>query len=294
VELELHQLALRYERLRKHHPQKERALLGSLAELGQQSPVIVVSDSPSELSGQFVLIDGYKRVRSLKRLARDTVRGVCWQLSELEALLLERSLRCASEDALDQAWLLAELQGRFGLSIEELAGHFARSKSWVSRRLALIQALPPAVQDSVRAGELSAHAAMKYLVPLARANVQAATQLAAVITALKPTSREVAALYQGWQAGTARTRELILSQPQVYLQAQAAVSPPTPSATQRWLDDLGALAGMARRARRWLEQGLWPGALAGERAELEAAFTRMRAELARLIERFELEVDHVG
>ena len=293
MQLELHQLALRYEGLRKRHPAQERSLLASLAELGQQCPIVVVSQSAGEFE-QFVLIDGYKRVRALKRLARDTVQGTCWSMSELEALLLERSLRCASEDAFDQAWLLAELRDRFGLSIEQLAGHFAHSKSWVSRRLALIGALPPAVQDQVRAGALCAHAAMKYLVPLARANAATATQFAVAIAALKPTSREVAALYQGWQGGTARTRELILSSPQLYLQAQTASSAPSPSATQRWLDELGALGGMARRARRALEHGLWRDALAAEREGLAAAFAHLRAELTRLIERFELEVHHVG
>ena len=35
MEVELHQLTLRYERLRKRHPRAERALLSSLAEIGQ-------------------------------------------------------------------------------------------------------------------------------------------------------------------------------------------------------------------------------------------------------------------
>ena len=77
------------------------------------------------------------------------------------------------------------------------------------------------IHEQVRAGSLSAHAAMKYLVPLARANAHAAQQFATAIAPFKPTSREVGLLYQGWQAGTARTRELILSTPQIYLQAQA-------------------------------------------------------------------------
>jgi ParB/RepB/Spo0J family partition protein len=162
MELEWHQLELRYEGLRRRHPAQERQLLASLAEIGQQAPVVVVSEAT-----QFVLIDGYKRVRALKRLGGDGIRGTCWQTTELEALLLERSLRRASEDALDQAWLLAELRERFGLSPDELARRFERSRSWVSRRLALIQALPVAVQEQVRTGSLSAHAAMKYLVPLA-------------------------------------------------------------------------------------------------------------------------------
>jgi hypothetical protein len=41
------------------------------------------------------------------------------------------------------------------------------------------------------------------------------------MTPLKPTSRQVGALYAGWQAGTERTRELIVHSPQIYLQAQA-------------------------------------------------------------------------
>jgi ParB family transcriptional regulator, chromosome partitioning protein len=157
VELELHQLDLRYERLRKHQPRAERSLLASLVEIGQQSPVVVVSAAE-----RFVLIDGYKRVRALNRLARDSVLATAWQLEEVEALLLERGLRRGSEDALDQAWLLTELKDRFGYSLDELARRFGCSKSWVSRRLALVQALPQAIHEHVRLGILSAHAAIAY------------------------------------------------------------------------------------------------------------------------------------
>ena len=50
---------------------------------------------------------------------------------------------------------------------------------------------------------------------------------------LKPTSRQVGALYAGWQWGTERTRELIVQSPQIYLQAQATRGPAPPSGTQR-------------------------------------------------------------
>jgi ParB/RepB/Spo0J family partition protein len=260
-----------------------------MAELGQQAPIIVVCHS-----SPFVVIDGYKRVRALKRLGRDTVRSMQWSVCELDALLLERSLRRGSEDTLDQAWLLVELQQRFGLTVEELARRFERSKSWVSRRLSLVQALPQLIQDQVRVGILSAHAAMKYLVPLARANQQAARQLAQAIAPLEPTSRQVGALYQGWQNGTERTRELILSRPQVYLQAQASQVQPPISPAQRWLQDLGALSGIARRARRALEHGLWRELLATEHEELVHAFERTRTEVNGLCHRFDLERGHVG
>ena len=137
MQVELQQLEMRYERLRKRAPRTERALLTSLAEIGQQTPVVVVGDAE-----RFVLIDGYKRVRALRRLARDVVLATRWELEEVEALLLERGLRRGSEGALDQAWLLAELQERFGYTLEELSRRFEHSKSWVSGRLARIKCLP--------------------------------------------------------------------------------------------------------------------------------------------------------
>jgi len=287
VEVELHQLLLRYERLRKCHPRAERALLASLAEIGQQTPVVVVANAE-----RFVLIDGYKRVRALRRLARDVVLATRWELEEVEALLLERGLRRGSEDALDQAWLLGELQERFGYSLEELARRFEHSKSWVSGRLALIQTLPGPIQDQVRLGALSAHAAMKYLVPMVRTDIEIATRFATAILPLKPTTREVAALYAGWQSGTTRTRELILENPKVYLEAKAASEPPPPSTTQRFLNDLGALGGIARRALRALQEGLWQQLLESERLEVHQAFARAKAELERLFQRIDLEYGH--
>jgi hypothetical protein len=72
------------------------------------------------------------------------------------------------ESALEQGWLLSELEQRFGYSLDELARRFDRSSSWVSRRLALVELLPGAVQRRVREGSITAQIAMKYLVPVAR------------------------------------------------------------------------------------------------------------------------------
>jgi len=284
MELELHQLELRYERLRKRAPGAERALIGSLAEHGQQLPIVVVG-----AAARFVLIDGYKRVRALKRLSRDTVRATDWRLPELEALLLERRLRGRGEDALDQAWLLAEVAERFGLSLQELSRRFEHTKSWVSRRLGLIQTLPAPIHEQVRAGQLSAHAAMKYLLPLARANAGAAAQLAAAIAPLRLSSRQVGVLYAGWKSATALTRSLILERPQVYLQARALEQGAPASVTERWLNDLGALSGIARRAHRTLQGGLLQQLREEERDRVEHGFERMRAAVQALLDRYDLE-----
>ena len=71
MELELHQLDLRYERLRTRRPHAERRLLGSLAENGQLVPAVVIRE---EKTKQYIVVDGYKRVRALRKLGRDILR----------------------------------------------------------------------------------------------------------------------------------------------------------------------------------------------------------------------------
>ena len=202
MNVELHQLDLRYEKLRTHKPEAERKLLGSLAEIGQQVPVVAVH---AEGPDQFVLVDGYKRVRARRRLGQDLVGATCWDLSEAEALVLDRLMRTGEgATALEQGWLLQELYVRFALSLEDLGRRFARSASWVSRRLALVGELPAAIQERVQRGELPAHAAMKHLVPLARANAEACERLVAAIAGKGLTNREVGQLYAAWREGVRR------------------------------------------------------------------------------------------
>ena len=157
----MHQLDRRYEALRATSRERDSRVLASLARDGQQLPVVVVAGGDA---GRYVLVDGYKRVRGLLKLGQDLVRATCWDLPEQEALLLGRLMRSAEgESALEQAWLLRELQERFALSLEDLARRFGRSSSWVSRRLGLAQDLPDAIQQLVRCGQLGPHAAMKHL-----------------------------------------------------------------------------------------------------------------------------------
>ena len=105
-------------------------------------------------------------------------------MSEAEALLLDRSLRFSRQEcALEQGWLLSEMEQRFGYSLEELARRFDRSVSWVSRRLALVELLPEAIQQQVREGKIAAQAAMKYLVPIARVSTEDCERMAAAFAA---------------------------------------------------------------------------------------------------------------
>ena len=280
MELEFHQLDLRYEKLRRRAPERERRLLASLAEQGQQVPIVVVGAGPR------VVVDGYKRVRSLKALKADTVTATVWDLPEADALLLERLMRCADGDGpLEQAWLLRELHERFSLSGDELARRFDKSQSWVSRRLALVAELPPEIQEKVQVGTMVAHAAMKYLVPMARAKKSAALQLVAALGGRRTSSRQVGALYGAWLSGSAKTRELLLKDPWLFLRAQEearradkALSSPA----QQLLADFGALGGMSRRASSKLRNGLARGLVSPERDDVSRCLLQAKADAETL------------
>jgi ParB family chromosome partitioning protein len=295
VELEFHQLALRYERLKVVRPEPERRLLVSLAEVGQQVPIVVVQEATD---GSFVVIDGYKRVRALRRLGRDIVAAGCWPGEEAEALIATRLMQTAEpETALEQSWLLAELHERFGLSLEELARRFGHSVSWVSRRLALTHELPEAIQERVRRGEMGAHGAAKYLVPLARANRQVCLELVEAIGAARLSSRDLGILYTAYQSGNWMTRQRLLEAPLIFLKSykEAQTAPSVePDPSDSLLTDLEILSSTARRAHRRLRAGVLRNLPEKDRQDLAGLLDQSRREMERLAEHFHQEMGHAG
>ena len=255
MELEFHQLELRYERLRVRQPGRERRLLASLADAGQQTPIVVVAAGPA-----YVVVDGHKRVRCLRRVQRDTVAAVVWEMVEAEALIFRHLLHTdATDSAFEQGWLLRTLHEEHGLALEVLARRFDRSVSWVSRRLSLVRTLPAAVQQHVQEGRLVAHAAMKYLVPVARANAADCLRLAEAITPHQLSTRQIGRLYQVYVTGPDATRELVLTDPLLVLRVTDDTSQtrvrPDASAPDALVTDLHILGAVARRAHRRLRQG---------------------------------------
>lgn len=277
MDLEFQQLDLRYEGLRVRRPERERRLLSSLAEKGQQVPVVVVA-LPGE-PDRYVLIDGYKRVRALRKLGGDTVRVTVWEMEESEALVLDRSMRTAeAETALEQGWLLRELHDHFRLGLEELAVRFDRSVSWVSRRLALVKELPDSIQQWVRDGKIGSHAAMKYLVPMARAKVQDCQRLAQEIAQQRFGTQEVGVLYAAWRDGSFTLRERILESPQLFLRARQEMKQEEPIAAQQWPVTLDRLAESAQQAlRQWPEVSAALGPV-----EVQNAWESLQTVLGRL------------
>lgn len=249
VELEIQHLELRYANLRVMDPGRVSRLTGSLAKDGQRSPVLVVAGT--------VLVDGYHRVAALRRLGQDVLSAVELPVAEADALVMVWRLETARrKSALEEGWLLQELTGAHGRRASELALELRRPRSWVSQRLGLVQVLPEPVQEAVRSAKVPAQAAMKSLIPMARADAKGCARMVAALP--EPvTTRQVERLYTAWRSADATGRERIVAQPSLLLKAEEALSSVPPDDEERLARDLEGVASLCRRARRLVVDGVF-------------------------------------
>ena len=291
MQLEFHQLDRRWEHLRVREPHRQRRLLASLADSGQQTPIVVVVSKDNREC--YLVIDGHKRVAALEQLGRDTVEATVWEMSEAEALLLDRTLRFSpQESALEQGWLLSELEQRFGYSLEELGRRFDRSVRWVTRRLALVELLPETIQQQVREGALGAQLAMKYLVPVARVSVEDCERMAAALVQHRCDTRQAGQLYAAWREGSRVVRERILAEPELFLKTQR--QPPSTQPAAAGLEhDLEMAVAILHRACRRLAEAL-PEMAGRQQEQARRQIESARRELDRMAARMgkEQEAKH--
>lgn len=304
MQIELHQLLLKYAELRVLDPARDRRLLASLAEGGQQSPVVVIREreGSSRIGGvtvspdttpdlpNYILLDGYARLRALRSLGRDVIVALVLDLPESEALLVsERLDNARSRSALEDGWLLQLLIDEHGLSQRELSERLDRNPSWISRRLGLARTLPSVAQRAVREGRIPAQAAMKSLLPLARANTADCEALVGALGRGRLSVRDAARIYDAWRRGDPQVRVRLVAEPRLFLRAdeearraakeRAAANAEVDREVEAFaelLKDLGAVAGISARVSRRLAEGA-----ASPRTELEARALRRAWARAR-------------
>lgn len=272
VLLEHHQLDLRYAALRIADPARRARLEQAIAQQGQQVPVLVVPADPN----RYVLIEGYGRVDALRRLDRDVVQAVVLDVGEADALVLRHRLEGGRQrSALEEGWLVAALLDH-GKPQSDVAIALGKSTSWVSRRLALVRTLPDPVQAAVREGRVLAHAAEKFLVPLARANVGQCTAMVEGLRKVRPTVRQLGRLYAAWKAANDDVRRQIAERPLLYLKAEDAVKAAEVDEDLTALRDVEAIAGVCGRARKGLREGAFVRLPEHRRPQLAGAWKEAR------------------
>jgi ParB/RepB/Spo0J family partition protein len=257
MDLELRQLDLRYAALRLAVPERDAELSGSLLAEGQRTPVLVIGNAGD--SSRFILIDGYARVRGLQRIGSDVVRVLVLDFGEPEALLWHHLLQSGPRrHALEDGWLISELVETHGWSQQRIAHELGRTVSWVSRRLALVATLPAIAQERIRSGHLCAQAAMKYLVPLARANRSHCEELLGKLGKERLSVRQYEALYAGYRRGDGTQRKHLVQEPLLYLRAKRVAELPTTvwvqSPQQQLIAVLDEVSQSCWRARKVVRQ----------------------------------------
>ncbi|MDT8435069.1 MAG: ParB N-terminal domain-containing protein [Anaerosomatales bacterium] len=276
MDLEFHQIALKYAHLRVIDDTRQTHLMASLARYEQQETVLVVPHAVDE--DHYVLIDGYKRVAALAKLSRDTVRATVLEMSEVAALVMTHVLRRSPQrSALEEGWLLHELAERHGMSQRDLALRLQRSTSWVSRRLALVKVVPESVEAAIRRGEVSAQVATRYLVPLARSNADDSEALMGGLGGEHVSVRAMGHLYEAYMQGDEEQRARIVSCPGLFLRARTELERPVPEVSNdAWHQvvrrDLEMATSICQRAHRCLSQH----ESAGEGKEINATWKHLR------------------
>jgi ParB-like chromosome segregation protein Spo0J len=156
--------------LRLREQEALESIRRSLSRHGQLTAIVVFPDGQ-----QLEILDGFKRVHGARTLgwtelgAKRSDVGVADAKVQMAALHDRRGLA-----EIEEGWIVRSLYRDDGLSQPEIARRMGRHKSWVCRRLMLVEALDAAVQAEVRLGLLAPRAAVT-LAQLPRGNQHAAS-----------------------------------------------------------------------------------------------------------------------
>lgn len=274
IEIELHALDLRYAHTRVANPRSRDGMTRSIERYGQLCPVQVIGESKC-----LVLIDGYLRVGSLRILGRDTVIADVSETDECRALLrLLSTSRQRHWEAVEQAWIIREIKERFDAPLREIARGMGHDVSWVSRRLALIDELPDPFLKSVLGGHVSAWAACRILVPLARANKNHAEKLTKHLADNPLSTRDLSAFFEHYQCSPKGARERMIEDPSLFIkvrrqtQKRRSLHALEQGPEGAWIEDLNIVKNVLRRVLKHLPTVIYDGQDESDRRRLERAF----------------------
>lgn len=121
------------------------------------------------------IIDGFKRVRAARSLGWPTLSARIDDVGSIDAKLRLRDVHDRRGlTKLEEAWLVRSLHREDRVALPEIARRMSRHRSWIWRRLMLVESLDPVVQADVRLGLIAPRAAVA-VSRLRRGNQQAAS-----------------------------------------------------------------------------------------------------------------------
>ena len=283
LDLPLAEIGEAYARYRLHDAAAEEAMARSLRRYGQIAPLVVCLRD-----GRVELIDGFKRAAAARHLS----------MAQLSARLLDADDRAAKAAIfclnrgggrtrdLEEAWIVQALVREDGLSQVEVAELLGRHKSWVSRRLAMIERLSDRAREDLRLGLLTPASARQLtrlppgnqdeLVSVVRRDSLSCQELQGVVDLLSV-------------SGDATQRQFILEKPRQALAQARGVSAPSydprlSAAGNRVRRRLGLLLDLLSRMRNWLVHGSKDELTLSDQTLLAPEFARLSGEAASVAE----------
>jgi ParB/RepB/Spo0J family partition protein len=249
LELALTEIGESYGHLRLIHPASDRAMVESVRRYGQLCPVVV---APS-MEGGYELVDGFKRFRACQKLGMEKLRATVLEggRRSLKAAMIQLNWKARSMGKIEEAMVLHSLVHDDSLTQLEIATLLGRHKSWVSRRISLIERLCEELLDQMRLGLLSATLGRE-LARLPRGNQETAL---ATIQKYRLTTRESARLVSILVGRPRWEGQAILKFPHEILQDR---SPPRPreKALGRAAQPLRGRLMAIERSALWISKSL--------------------------------------
>jgi len=284
IELPAHALRRSYAGLRVASEEALCAMRESLLRHGQLTPVVVTRTSEGH-----EVVDGFKRVRSVTESGvLPKLRCRVLELSATEAKLAMMALNRPSSglSTLEEAWVVRALHREDGLSQVEIAARMGRHKSWVCRRLELVERLGERAQEEVRLGRLCPTAARE-LVRLPRGNRQRGLMEATLRDGLSSREvAEVATLLRATGLSAARVKGILASPRGALASGRRRTKgteedPTLPPQVRKLLRKLGLVHNLSRSLTGTLARTELPRSPAA-RAALSPWWPRLKGSLERL------------
>jgi len=296
-ELRLDQIGQSYARYRLHVPEAERVMMRSLESYGQISPIVVcIQDGRNEL------LDGFKRLGAAPKLG--TLNCLLARRIETD----ERGAKAAiyglnraggRTREIEEAWIVHALVREDGLTQVEVAELLGRHKSWVCRRLALIEKLGPEARGDLQVGLLTPTSARQ----MVRLPVGNQAEILDLVRRESLSTIELTGIVDLWLESPGRVpQHYILQHPrEALVQAKGVelpsrdprLSPPG----NRIFEQLGALLRLLARMEVWLAHQGRTGITAEDRRILQPRFEKLSrdaASVAALSADMILECDNDG
>jgi ParB/RepB/Spo0J family partition protein len=213
-------LDLRYRHLRLPSPQAVARLRQSLQQEGVRNPILV---STGVEPGKLVVIDGIKRLEAARQLGMThlPVHAVDLDPVAAEIAIIQANAGQRGLSDFEAGVIVQRLHREHGLSQVEIGERLGRHRTWVCRRLALVERLDSGVQEELRLGLVSASIAREV------AQLPRGTQAPAArtISAHRLSSRQATRLVRMLRVADPAHRRNILDRPLEHLPARRGEEP---------------------------------------------------------------------